>query len=157
MNTEKTEFPESITINSHTIEIIPRYCETDQAGVVHHTVYPVWLEMGRTELLRVNGLAYKDLEKAGIYFVVVDLTVKYRKPAYYDEKINLTTTCTNITLARVEHTYSLKNASTGILLAEAKSTLACVEQNGSIRRMPSFMFSQKNKPENKPKKIPTSS
>ena len=56
-------------IKSHTINIVPRYAETDQAGVVHHTVYPVWLEMGRTELLRANGLAYRDLEKKGTMFV----------------------------------------------------------------------------------------
>ncbi len=86
------QFLEKTTINSHKITIVPRYCETDQAGVVHHTVYPIWFEMGRTELLRANGLVYKDLEKAGIYFVVVQLNVKYRRPALYDEKLELTTT-----------------------------------------------------------------
>ena len=83
------EFPERMTIDSFTITIVPRYCETDQAGVVHHTAYPVWFEMGRTELLRANGLAYSDLKKAGIYFVVAELTAKYRSPALYDEKLEL--------------------------------------------------------------------
>ena len=72
------DFPEHIAIASHTITIVPRYAETDKAGVVHHSVYPVWFEMGRTELLRANGLAYKDLEQAGIFFVVVELHIKYR-------------------------------------------------------------------------------
>ena len=62
------DFPEQVAIKSHTITISARYSETDQAGVVHHSVYPIWFEMGRTELLRVNGLAYKDLEAAGIFF-----------------------------------------------------------------------------------------
>jgi len=119
------EFPENTKIDSHTITIVPGYCETDQAGVVHHTVYPVWFEMGRTELLRANGLAYSKLEKAGICFVVTRLNIKYHSPALYDEKLELTTTCTNISTARVEHSYCLKRQTTGLLLAEADSTLAC--------------------------------
>ena len=79
------DLPDCTQIEAHTITIIPRYCETDQAGVVHHTVYPVWFEMGRTELLRVNGLAYSELEKAGTYFVVTELTAKYKRPCFYDE------------------------------------------------------------------------
>ena len=134
------QFPAGITVNSHKISIIPRYCETDQAGVVHHTVYPVWFEMGRTELLRINGLAYKQLEKAGVFFVVAELTAKYRRPTFYDEEIELTTTCTNITTARVEHSYELKHPETGVLLTEGTSILACVDANGKAIRMPDFMY-----------------
>jgi acyl-CoA thioester hydrolase len=136
----KMKFPKKTTVNEHTIEIIPRYCETDQAGVVHHTVYPIWFEMGRTELLRANGLAYKDLEKAGIFFVVSELKAKYRRPAFYDEAIKLTTVCSKITNARVEHTYQLCHGETGIFLAGGSSTLACVDAEGKVRRMPEFMF-----------------
>jgi len=68
-------------IHRHKIIIRARYVETDQAGVVHHSVYPIWFEMGRTELLRAAGLAYKDLEAAGIFFVAVELFVKYHRPA----------------------------------------------------------------------------
>jgi acyl-CoA thioesterase FadM len=68
--------PQRITIESHTITVVPRYAETDKGGVVHHSVYPVWFEMGRTELLRANGVAYKDLEQAGVLFVVA-----WRRPA----------------------------------------------------------------------------
>jgi len=134
------KFPKKTSVNEHTIEIIPRYCETDQAGVVHHTVYPIWFEMGRTELLRANGLAYKDLEKAGIFFVVSELNTKYRRPAFYDEELKLTTVCSKITIGRVEHTYQLCNAQTGLILAEGSSTLACVDAEGKVRRMPEFMF-----------------
>ena len=101
------DFPEQVAINSHTITISARYSETDQAGVVHHSVYPVWFEMGRTELLRVNGLAYKDLEAAGVFFVVARLSIKYRSPARYDEQLELVTSCSNVTASKIEHTYSL--------------------------------------------------
>jgi acyl-CoA thioester hydrolase len=147
------KFPEKTIINHHTITIVPRYCETDQAGVVHHTVYPIWFEIGRTELLRANGLAYSELEKAGVYFVVTELNIMYRRPALYDEKLDLTTTCMNVSSARVEHTYILKRASTGLLLAQGKSTLACVDAEGKVRRMPQFMYPAKPKTKNTPRKI----
>lgn len=135
-----TEFPESLTIDTHTIEIVPRYAETDQAGVVHHSVYPVWLEMGRTELLRVNGLAYKALETAGIFFVVAEMQLKFRRPALYDDKLELETVCSKVGAAKVEHTYRLTRPEDSGLLAEARTVLACVNGEGKVRRVPKFMY-----------------
>jgi acyl-CoA thioester hydrolase len=152
-------FPEKTTIKSCTITIQPRYSETDQGGVVHHNVFAVYFEMGRTELLRANGLAYKDLEAAGVFFVIAELRVKYRRPAFYDEKLELLTTCTNVTASKVEHSYKLTrppkgenspasalaaeskaDTATGEVIAEGSSVLACVDSAGKIRRMPEFMY-----------------
>jgi len=109
-------------------------------GVVHHSVYPVWFEMGRTELLRANGLAYKDLEKAGTFFVVARLQIKYRRPAQYDEQLELETTCSLVTASKVEHTYKLTRCDNGLILAEADSVLACVNAEGKLQRVPEFMY-----------------
>jgi acyl-CoA thioester hydrolase len=128
------------TVKSQTITIVPRYAETDKGGVVHHSVYPIWFEMGRTELLRANGKVYKDLEKAGIFFVVAELNIKYRRPAEYDETLKLETTCSNVTVSKIEHTYKLTRASDGLLLAEGSSILACVDADGKIQRIPEFMY-----------------
>lgn len=134
------EFPKRTTVQSYMITIVPRYAETDKAGVVHHSVYPVWFEMGRMELLRANGLAYKDLEKAGIFFVVAELHIKYHRPVEYDEKLQLQTVCSAVTAGRVEHTYRLTRYCDGKILAEGSSILACVNAEGKIRRIPEFMF-----------------
>jgi acyl-CoA thioester hydrolase len=131
-------FPQHLTVHSHTITIVPRYAETDKGGVVHHSVHPVWFEMGRAELLRANGVAYKDLEKAGVFFVVARLQIKYRQPAEYDEKLELETICSLVTAGKVEHTYTLRRCRDGVVLAEATSTLACVNSEGKIRRVPAF-------------------
>jgi acyl-CoA thioester hydrolase len=133
-------FPERTTITSHTIQIVPRYVETDQAGVIHHSVYPIWFEMGRTELLRANGLAYKDLEAAGVFFVVAELHVKYRRDARYDQPLLLETTCGSVTASRVEHTYRLTDSITSVVLTEGSTTLACVDRQGRLQRMPEFMY-----------------
>ena len=133
-------FPERTTIQSHTITVVPRYSETDQAGVVHHSVYPIWFEMGRTELLRANGLAYKDLEQAGVFFVVAELQVKYRRPTAYDEQLLLTTICLQVTAARVQHLYKLVRPCDGTVVAEGSSTLACTDRQGKVRKMPKYMY-----------------
>ncbi|MCD4830432.1 MAG: acyl-CoA thioesterase [Anaerohalosphaeraceae bacterium] len=134
------KFPEKTTIQSCTIPIVPRYAETDQAGVVHHSVYAVYFEMGRTELLRANGLAYKDLEASDCKMVVAELNIKFRRPAFYDEQLDLITECTRVTTARIEHTYKLIRPGTGVLLAEGTSILACVNDASKPRRVPSFLY-----------------
>jgi acyl-CoA thioester hydrolase len=134
------DFPKHTSIQTHTITIRPRYAETDRGGVVHHSVYPVWLEMGRTELLRANGIAYKNLEEAGVFFVVARLNINYRKPAGYDEELKLTTNCTLVGACKVEHSYKLTRASDGSLLADGSSVLACIDGNGRPRRVPDFMY-----------------
>ena len=133
-------FPAHITVDSCIIRISPRYVETDKGGVVHHSVYPVWFEMGRTELLRANSVAYKNLEAAGFFFVVAELRVKYRKPAMYDEKLELLTGCSRVTASRIEHEYRLTRSCDGVLPAEGCSVLACVNEEGKIRRTPEFMY-----------------
>jgi acyl-CoA thioester hydrolase len=134
------DFPRRTTISSHTINIVPRYAETDKGGVIHHSVYPVWFEMGRTELLRANGVAYKDLEAAGVFFVVAQLNIKFRRPVQYDEQLLLETTCSAVSAAKVEHVYKLTRCSDGVILAEGESVLACVNEKGKVRRVPEFMY-----------------
>ena len=134
------QFPERMTIQSHTITVVPRYVETDKGGVIHHSVYPIWFAMGRTELLRANGVAYRDLEAEGTFFVVAELRVKYRRPAFYDEDLLLETTTSNVTPGKVEHTYKLIRPGTGLILAEGSSVLACVTPAGKVRRIPDFMY-----------------
>ena len=134
------KLPEKTTIKSCTIPILPRYNETDQGGIIHHSIYPIWFELGRTELLRENGLAYSDLEANGTFFVMAELRIKYKRPARYDQKLNLETTCSLVTAGSVEHTYKLTDASNSQLIAEGLSVLVCIGEDGIIKRMPKFMY-----------------
>ena len=60
---------------THRIEIRVRYCECDPMGVVHHTVYPIWFEMGRTELLRATGSNYAQMEAKGFFLAVTSIAL----------------------------------------------------------------------------------
>ncbi len=115
-------------------EIRVRYAECDPMGVAHHTAYPVWFEMGRTELLRKAGLNYRDLEADGYMLAVVKLAVQYKAPARYDDMLHLETTLESIGNVKIEHSYRLLRD--GLLLATAHTTLACLDRTGRPQALP---------------------
>lgn len=121
-----------------TIELRVRYQECDPMGVVHHTAYPVWFEMGRTELLRCGGLRYRDLEEQGMFFAVFKLAVHYRRPARYDDQLVLETSITGGGRAKIEHAYRLLRGHE--LLATAETTLVCLDRDGRPRALPEEML-----------------
>jgi acyl-CoA thioester hydrolase len=116
------------------IEVRVRYDECDPMRVVHHAVYPIWMEIARTELLRQRGLAYRDLEEQGVFFVVVKMSLRYRKPARYDEVLTVRVEALPSAGAKLEHVYRIERA--GELLTEAQTTLVCVDGDGRIQRIP---------------------
>jgi acyl-CoA thioester hydrolase len=119
------------------ITIRVRYAETDRMGLLHHANYLIYFEQGRTELLRAHGLSYKDLEDQGYLLVLTKIEVKYRWPARYDDLLTLKTTATRTTTVRIDHRYEL--FCEGRLLAEATSTLACVDRDGQPQALPDFL------------------
>lgn len=68
-----------------------RYYETDAMGIVHHSNYLRWFEMGRTEYLRSVGMPYRKWEEDGIASPVIGIRCTYRHPARYDDEIELHT------------------------------------------------------------------
>jgi len=118
----------------HTISLRVRYPEVDAMGYLHHSRYLQYFEMGRVELLRSLGHAYADLEKAGVFFVVVKVEVSYKAPARYDDEVSLTTRVMKQTHVRIDHAYELRKGQT--LLAEGKTTIACVGRDGQLMQIP---------------------
>src|SRR6202035_5743361 len=118
------------------IQIRVRYAETDRMGLLHHANYLVYFEQGRTELLRSQGIAYKDLEDQGYLLVLARVEVRYRSPARYDEVLTLRTTVTRTTPVRIEHKYEVLRD--GTLVAEGESTLACVDRAGKLQALPDW-------------------
>jgi acyl-CoA thioester hydrolase len=116
------------------ITIRVRYAETDRMGLLHHANYLVYFEQGRTELLRSQGLAYKDLEDQGYLLVLTRVQVRYRSPARYDDLLTLRTTVVRTTSVKIEHKYELLRD--GLLLAEGETTLGCVDREGRVQALP---------------------
>jgi acyl-CoA thioester hydrolase len=118
----------------HTIDVRVRYAECDPMGVVHHTVYPVWFEMARTELLRVSGTPYAQLESQGLLIMVVQMNVKYRRPAKYDDVLQVTAILRRAGGARIEHDYEVRRDAE--LLVTGSTVLACVDRTGRVVAVP---------------------
>jgi acyl-CoA thioester hydrolase len=124
-------------LTSHDIEIRVRYQETDGQGRVHHANYLTWFELGRVELLRAMGHSYRELEAAGVMLVVAEMKVQYFQPAFFDDVLSLRTTAIKAKGARIEHEYKVHRGSD--LLAQATSTIACIDRTGKVSRLPRWL------------------
>jgi len=124
-------------MQSGEISIRVRYAETDRMGLLHHANYLVYFEQGRTELLRAQGLAYRDLEDQGYLLVLTKVQVRYRSPARYDDLLTLRTILVRTTHVKIEHRYELLRGSE--LLAEGETTLACINREGKVQELPAML------------------
>ena len=116
-----------------------RYAETDAMGVLHHANYFVYFEEARTECLRQSGISYRDLEARGVYLVVAKARCAYRAGARYDDVLLVHTTVERVTGARIDHSYRMVREADGLLVAEAETTLACVDREGRLQPIPEIL------------------
>jgi acyl-CoA thioester hydrolase len=98
-----------------------RYAETDQMGVVHHAVYPIWFEAGRTDFIRQTGVSYSEMERQGVLMPLYELACRYKSPARYEDEITVVTTLKELTRVRIILTYEVIRESGGALLAAGET------------------------------------
>ena len=89
-------FSSNFTMYQSTTQIRVRYAETDQMNVVYYGNYAQYFEVGRVESIRQLGFSYKDMEASGIIMPVVEMQVRYLRPATYDDLLTITTTLKNL-------------------------------------------------------------
>jgi acyl-CoA thioester hydrolase len=100
-----------------------RYAETDQMGVVYHSNFIVWFEVGRVELLRQLGFRYRDMERdTDCHIAVADVRCRYKAPARYDDEIIVRTRLKNMRESLLHFQYEIVRAEDGLLLAEGETT-----------------------------------
>ena len=90
-------------------KIVARYAETDQMGIVHHSVYPIWFEVARTEFIRHAGMTYTEMEQAGVMLPLAGLTCRYFYPAKYEDEVIIEVSISKFTPARIEFLYEVYN------------------------------------------------
>gem|GEM_PF-153831 len=88
-----------------TIEITVRYAETDKMGVVHHSVYPIYFEAGRTDFFFRHILPYSELEKRGIWAPVIHFNCDLTGVAHYEDTLLIVTAPERFTNTRLSFTY----------------------------------------------------
>lgn len=111
----------------HELEIRVRYSETDRMGVVHHSSYLIYLEEGRTALMRDLGLPYDEVEDSGFALGVRKLDVRYRQPARYGDVLKVRTEVLRLRNASILFGYEIRRMSDGALLFTGSVETVCVE------------------------------
>ena len=117
-----------------TTQLTVRYAETDMMGVVYHGSYIPWLEVGRTQLLKELGLPYRQLEESGFRLPVLEVSLKYLRPARYDDLVTVVTRLNERPLLRIRLEYEVRRGEE--LLATGYSVHAFIDLQGRPVRPP---------------------
>jgi len=121
-------------------EIRVRYAETDAMGIVHHSHFVVWMELGRSDFLRGLGKSYAEWEEDGVRLPVNGVSLTYRAPARYDELVQVKTTLTKLSRRHVEFSYRIERD--GALLAEGSSRHLVANGDGRAATLPDTLMAQ---------------
>jgi len=119
-------------------EIRVRYAETDQMGVAHHSAYVPWLELARVDWLKEVGLDYAEIERGGVFFPVVELYLRYRRPAHFDEVLTVAARLDELGSRRFVMSYRVFRENE--LIAEARTTHVPQDAQGRARRLPDGIY-----------------
>ncbi len=127
---------------AHTTELRVRYAETDQMGIVYHTHYLVWCEIGRTDFIRARGVPYAEIERAGVALAVAEASLRCHAPARYDDVVRIETTLTAVRSRTITFAYRITRADTGELLVSASTTLVSLDPTGRVIALPPAVRAQ---------------
>jgi acyl-CoA thioester hydrolase len=119
-----------------------RYAETDAMAVVHHASYVVWLEEGRTELLRSTGTSYRQIEEAGFFVMLSDLQVRYHASARYDDRVIVRTWVESLRSRAMRFAYEIVREADSLLLITATTDhIFVARESGRPVRLPNELMS----------------
>jgi acyl-CoA thioester hydrolase len=113
-----------------------RYAETDQMGVVYHSNYFIWFEVGRVELMRQLGVSYREMEQEGCLIAVVDAHCRYKSPARYDDELIVRTRLKNVRESLVHFSYELLRSGEQAVLAEGETTHIVIDKEMNVVSLP---------------------
>lgn len=123
-----------------------RYAETDKMGYVYYGNYTHYYEVGRVEALRQLGMSYKELEESGIMLPVYTCSIKYLKPALYDDLLIIKTTIKELPTARIVFDYEIYNqknellntGNTTLVFIDMKTNKPCPAPIAFIRKIKKY-------------------
>jgi len=105
-------------------------------GIVYHTNYIRWFEIGRTELFREMEILYTEMEASGLNLPLTQAYCHYLLPAYYDDIVLVETDINYLKRASIKFTYRIWDENRQNLLTEGYTVHACTDRNGKVLRIP---------------------
>ena len=128
MKNADKQTPSVFTPEVYDTRLRVRYAETDQMGVVYHSNYIVWFEVGRVEMLRQLGFTYSQMEKQdGTHIAVVDVRCRFKSPALYDDLVTVRARLLNVRDSLLHFGYEVRREADGVLLAEGETVHLVVD------------------------------
>jgi acyl-CoA thioester hydrolase len=121
------------------------YADTDAMGVVYHTNYIRWFELGRNELMRQLGVAYIELEKLSLNLPLTKVSCNYLISARYDQLLTVETKFDYIKRASIRFNSRIWDENREKLFVEGYTIHACTNNEGKIRRIPQLLLDLMNK------------
>ncbi|RYL94604.1 thioesterase family protein [Sporolactobacillus sp. Y61] len=103
-------------------KIVVRYNETDKMGIVHHSQYVNWFEVGRTDWIRKAGIPYKQIEENGLMIPVIGIELHYHSPATFDDAVIVETSLKAYDSIKLSYQYRILREDNGKLLADGTSS-----------------------------------
>ena len=126
-------------INKTEIRVI--YADTDQMGVVYHSNYLRYFEIGRTELLRELGISYKEMEACGLFLPVKEVFIDYKISIKYDDVIVVHTCIDKLKNVSLKLKYEIRNKEDSDLLYTTGYTLhPFINKSGEIIRPENYLY-----------------
>ncbi len=118
-----------------------RYADTDQMQFAYNGKYFEYFEVGRTEMMRDNGLTYKSIEEHGYNMPVYSVHIDFKNPAFYDELLEIETKVEKRPVARVHIDHIIKSKERDVVIAEGYVELVFIEKRSKkITRAPQFFI-----------------
>lgn len=116
-----------------------RYAETDAMGIVHHSRYIPWFEIGRSDWMREGGLTYDEFSRMGYYLTVVEVGARYLRPARYDDLVTVRTWLAEVKSRGIRIEYDIIAAG-GETLVTGFTRHVCITHDGKPVRLPQVLL-----------------
>jgi acyl-CoA thioester hydrolase len=113
-----------------------RYAETDQMGIVHHSVYVVWLEEGRSQWMRTHGSSVVQFEQDGLQLAVSEISLRYHQPARFDQRATVRCGITSVRSRQIQFNYEVVDTETGATLVSGYTQHICLDDAGHVTKIP---------------------
>jgi acyl-CoA thioester hydrolase len=126
-------------LNRKPVKIRAIYADTDAMGIVYHTNYIKWFEVGRTELFRDMGILYTEVEAAGFNLPLTKVYCHYLFPTRYDDLVFIETEIAYMKRASMKFVYFIRDEKREKVLTEGYTVHACTDRTGKIIRIPAVI------------------
>lgn len=110
-------------------ELIARYDETDQMGIIHHSTYPVWFGVARSGFFKQIGMSYSKIEESGVLLPLSDLKCNFKSPVRYDEEIIIKIKPVKFSCVRLTFQYEVFKKNGMILVVTGETSHAWTDKS----------------------------